>query len=338
MNWGEELQRGVTVCIPTYRPDHRFVRTLESIRNQTYPAVRCHASLDPCDGHIMPDIPEFDGLQIIAQDKRRGWVGNTNAVLATVQTPFFLIISHDDTLTPDYIEKCVDALVAEDSAMAAHGSLRQWGISHGNEMSTGSITGTRLERVKTYFERRPHLAELAWRGVARTSLLQKGLRLRAKRSDGLLSNTLWVLEVLCHGSTIHVPGVYYDRFVEADGLSRAYHSRSVEERSVMLADNAACVIDMIKAAKLPADLAEYVLNSWFRFLLNLQNNWNFLADEPRSDHRTFGELKPAIARLMSNMMLSVMKGQSDVTIFESTLEASTPLPKRGAGTKGDTDK
>jgi hypothetical protein len=310
-----QVDDSVTICIAAYRPDERFVRTLLSIRDQTHPHVRCNVSIDPSPGHVMPDLPQFDGLRLFEQTTRRGWVGNVNASLATVDTPFFLVLSHDDTLTPDYLAKCVAALNANPAAMAAHGTLRHWSLRQ-DSMSTDSIAGTRLERIKTFFERRPHLAELAWRGVVRSELLQRGLKLRAKRSDGFCSNTLWVLELLCHGSTINVPGIFYDRYVEADGLSRAYHARSLDVRSIMLADSAACVLDAARAAKLPPELTEYVLNAWLRFLLNLQNNWNFLADEPRSDHRTFAELRPAIARFMANMLLSVDRGQSDVTIFE----------------------
>src|SRR5262245_60906913 len=95
----------VTVIIPTYRPDERFVRTLESIRAQTHPAVFVNVSVDPVPDHVMPELPRMPRLNVIRQPSRRGWVGNTNALLATVRTPLFLAISHDDTLTPGYIEK-----------------------------------------------------------------------------------------------------------------------------------------------------------------------------------------------------------------------------------------
>ena len=217
----------VTVLIPSYRPDHRFVRTLESIRDQTHRAVWVNASIDPAHGHTMPQLPQFPNLTVIHRTTRLGWVGNTNALLATVRTPLFLMLSHDDTLTPDYLEKCVAALSPEPDAVVAHGSVRHHGLRQ-DAQTSASICGTRIERIKTFFRRGPHLAELAWRGVSRSWQLERGLRLRAKRSDGHLSNTLWALESVCHGASIDVPGIFYDRFVEADGLSRAFHQRSVE--------------------------------------------------------------------------------------------------------------
>jgi len=294
----------VTVIIPAYRPDHRFVRTLASLQAQTHPALWVNVSVDPAPGHAMPALPDIPRLTIIEQPIRRGWVGNTNALLPTVKTPLFLALSHDDTLTPEYLEKCVPALLADPEAMVAHGGYRQHGIGP-RELSTSSINGPRRERIKTFIDRQPHLAELGWRGVVRSELIARGLRLRTRRSDGHLSNTLWALELLFHGTSIDVPGVFYDRHVEADGLSREFHRRTLAERSVMLADNAACVLDAVNEARLPPDEAELAVVGWMSWLLDLQGNWNVLADELRSDQRTFSELHSAIARFVANVALSL---------------------------------
>jgi hypothetical protein len=294
----------VTVIIPTYRPDARFIRTLESIRAQTHPAVFVNVSVDPFPGHEVPDLPDMSRLTIIHQPTRLGWVGNTNALLPTIRTPLFLALSHDDTLTPKYVEKCVAALMQKPEAIVAHGAFRNHG-ARDDHMTTPPITGTRIERLREFIRRRPHMAELGWRGVTRTELVGRGIRLRTRRSDGHLSNVLWALEQLCYGDSVEVPGEYYDRFVEADGLSRQFHQRSLAERSAMLADNAACVLDVAREVGLSAGETEWVFTDWIQWLLELQGNWNVLADEPRSDARTLAEMRPAMARFVANVALSL---------------------------------
>ena len=299
----------VTVIIPTYRPDARFVRALECLQAQTHAAVYVNVSVDPAPGHVMPRLPDMPRLRIIHQPTRLGWVGNTNALLPTVQTPLFLPLSHDDTITPGYIERCVAPLTANPQAVVAHSGFRNRGVRE-DEMTTPSITGSRRERLKTYLDRGPHRAELGWHGVIRSELIGRGLRLRTRRSDGHLSNTLWVLEMLCHGDSLDAPGECYDRYIEPDGLSRQFHKRSTAERSAMLADNAACLLDMARDVGLPADETEWVMTRWIQWLLELQGNWNVLADEPRSDHRTLEETRPALARFVANVALSLADGDN----------------------------
>jgi len=294
----------VTVIIPTYRPDARFVRTLESIAAQTHAAVFVNVSVDPAPGHEMPKLPDVPRLTVFHQPARLGWVGNTNALLPTVRTPLFTALSHDDTLTPNYIEKCVAELSASPQAIVAHGAFRNHG-ARDDHFATPSISGPRHERLKEFIRRGPHMAELGWRGVARSSVIGRGIRLRTRRSDGHLSNVLWAMELLCYGESIEVAGEYYDRFIEADGLSRQFHKRSTAERSAMLADNAACVLDMAREVGLPADETEWIVREWIQWLLGLQGNWNVLADEPNSDQRTVAETRPAMARFAANLALSL---------------------------------
>jgi hypothetical protein len=80
----------------------------------------------------------------------------------------------------------------------------------------------------------------------------------------------------------------------------------------MLADNAACAPDAVAAAGLPPDEADFVVNAWIAWLLRLQGNWNILADEPRSDSRPLEEVRPAIARFITNVALSIVAGKDDV--------------------------
>lgn len=296
----------VTVVIPAYRPGARFVGVLESLAAQTYTDVLIRVSLDHSPGHILPDLPDLRGkrLEFIQQPQRLGWVSNVNALLGTVTTPFFVILAHDDQLSPRYIEQAVDVLERHPSVVVAHGTVRHHGIREGDVDSAPSISGDRMQRVMKLFERGPHKSALGYRGVVRSELLSHGLRLRARRSDGMFANDLLSFEIIVHGDSVSIPDIFFDKFTDPGGLSRDYHHRTYEQRAAMLADNLACLVDVVKDAGFPEDEQIEIAWRYANWLLGLQGNWNVVSEERNSDNETYASVRPAIALFAAQAVLS----------------------------------
>jgi len=296
---------GVSVLVPAYRPAH-LQRTLDSLAAQSMPASCVHVSLDYAPDFEAPGWPTLPGLLVHRQAQRLGWVGNVNWLLARVATPFFIILAHDDCLSPEYLADCTAALRENPQAVVAHGQCHHYGVRHGEVAFTEAIHGTPFARVMAFLDRGPHLAELGWRGVVRSSAIDAGLHLRCARSDGQFSNTLWALELLTLGESIALPQVHYAKHTdEVLGLSRQFHRREAAEKSRMLADNLACLVEVLAVRQFPPTERQLLLSRYALWLLELEGAWNVLSDRTDFAQMAYSELRPAIAQFVANALLSL---------------------------------
>jgi len=95
----------ITVCVPVYNGAAFVAETLESIAAQSFTDFHVLISVDKGDDDSEQQCRRFladDRFTLITQPARLGWVGNTNALIARVDSPFFCIIPHDDVIAPDY--------------------------------------------------------------------------------------------------------------------------------------------------------------------------------------------------------------------------------------------
>jgi glycosyltransferase involved in cell wall biosynthesis len=295
----------VTILIPAYRSDQRLVRTLASLQQQTCAPAVVELSFDGAPGYAPPELPALPGLRVCHQPRRLGWVAHVNRLLERVSTRYFLLLYHDDTITPEYVERAVAALDANPAAAVAHGAIRYHGLRD-DVLATASIRGEPVDRVREFLRRGPTAAELGQRGVVRSTVLQSGAHFRSRRSDGMFANTLWSLELLLSGDAIDMPGQFYDKFLDADGLSRAYHGRTREERSRMLGETVANFAAMLTDHAVPGDTIEDLVRCWTDWLLGIQGNWNVLADESSSDTRQVHEVRAALAGFIANVAASLV--------------------------------
>jgi hypothetical protein len=235
-------------------------------------------------------------------------VAHVNLLLGLVDAPYFMLIYHDDTITPDYIRMAVTELEANPAAVVAHGAVRVHGLRNAL-VRTASIRGAMLERAREFIQRGPTSAELAQRGVIRSSVLRAGGHFRSRRSDGMFANTLWSLELLLSGDSIEVRDQYYDKYLDPDGLSRQYHGRSLQERSRMLGESVANLATMLSEHGIGDADREELVRAWVDWLLGLQGNWNVLFDEPISDARSVAEARGAVAAFVANVISSLLTPQ-----------------------------
>lgn len=306
----------VTVLIPAYRPDERFTRALASLAAQDHPSVRVVVSLDHAPDHRRPPLPPIEHLQVHEQAARLGWVGNVNWLLSQIRTPYFMVLAHDDALSPTFLSRAVSALQGDPLAVVAHGQTCHEGVREGEVAATDSIRGSPVERVLEFLRRGPHLAEMAWRGVARASLVDRGLHLRTRRSDGQFSNTLWVLEQLLHGDSLAVPDIEYRKVTNPDlGLSRDFHRRDPAQRRLMLADNLACVVDVLRSAGVGEPERSRILAGYAQWMLGLGGPWRIAGPAAGPLPPELRQGLPALADFIAQALLS--------------LEAVTPRAEEG---------
>ncbi len=214
-----------------------------------------------------------------------------------------MLLYHDDTLTPGYVRRAIAALESNPAAVVAHGTVRYHGLRN-DVFATESIAGDRLDRVREFLRRGPTSAELAQRGVIRSTVLASRPHFRSRRSDGMFANTLFSLELLLFGDSIMIEGEYDDKFLEPDGLSRAYHGRSREERSRMLAESVVNMATLLMDHGVSNTESGELVKMWASWILGLQGHWNVLADEPSSDLRTVRDVRSAFAGFVADVASS----------------------------------
>ena len=107
----------VTIGIPTYNREALLRRALASALAQHYPALEVLVS-DNCsnDGTeaLCREVAVADPrVRYIRQKVNVGATANFNAVLSEARGEYFMWLSDDDVIAPDYVSECVVVLEAE---------------------------------------------------------------------------------------------------------------------------------------------------------------------------------------------------------------------------------
>jgi len=112
----------ISVIIPCYNAERTLLRTLESVRAQTYRPIEIFAVDDASrDGtlHLLRE-QEAAGVQVIAQPSNSGAAAARNAAIAAAQGEFLAFVDADDEWYPDKLERQLQ-LIANNPAVTMVG-------------------------------------------------------------------------------------------------------------------------------------------------------------------------------------------------------------------------
>ena len=187
----------VTIGLPTYRRGHLIRRALASIAAQTYRDFVLIISDDAAeDAEMMAAVREFsDALPeviLVTQKENLGMIGNFKFLLAAAETEYFMWISDDDEISPDYLEELVGLLDADPGTVTAMGKWMDM---------TSPTDGTIRSQIRPEAANRLHRLfhfvagkadDSAFYGVHRTECL------RQSRVPGYLPPNRGVLTNFCY--------------------------------------------------------------------------------------------------------------------------------------------
>lgn len=116
----------VTIGLPTYRRGHLIHRALASIAAQTYRDFVLIVSDDLGeDAETLEAVRAlsnaFPEIILVSQKENLGMIGNFKYLLAAAETEYFMWISDDDEISPDYLEELVGLLDADPDTVTAMG-------------------------------------------------------------------------------------------------------------------------------------------------------------------------------------------------------------------------
>ncbi|MGI9643909.1 MAG: glycosyltransferase family 2 protein [Ilumatobacteraceae bacterium] len=106
----------VTVVIPTYQEERHIERTLQAVRNQTYPKVVEVLVVDGRSDDRTRELAAAFGATVHDNPRRIQAAGLNVGIEAAVGDVIVRVDGHC-TIAADYVERCVDALERTDAAM-----------------------------------------------------------------------------------------------------------------------------------------------------------------------------------------------------------------------------
>jgi glycosyltransferase involved in cell wall biosynthesis len=218
----------VTLCIPAWNAEAFLAETLASARAQTWPHLRLVISVDrgaDRTAELVRDFARPGADSVIVQARRLGWVGNINAALAHVDTPWAMILPHDDVLAPAYVEACLQALRADARAVAAYSDIETFGEFNA-VMRQPSIAGSGLDRVESLL--RDHFAAVAFRAVFDVRRARR-FSMPTRAIGDFAADTLWMARLACRGNMLRVERPLYRKRFHAASTHGAWKTAGRDE-------------------------------------------------------------------------------------------------------------
>ena len=111
------VQKKITIGIPTYKRNHLLIKTLNCLKNQTFKDIDIYVSNNSTDNQdideinkIKKDIENEDfKFSLIHQKKNIGSINNLLFLLNLSNTKYFMWLCDDDEISP----KCLEILISD---------------------------------------------------------------------------------------------------------------------------------------------------------------------------------------------------------------------------------
>ena len=181
----------ILIGMPAFHGADVIQEALGSIAKQDHSNFRVLISVDGEDSDTAAACEPFladPRFELVIQNHRLGWAGNTNWLMSQPDYDFFCFWQHDDYTTSDYISE----LLAK-STICADGvcyfSKIQWFGLHDHSTIVPSVTGFAINRSLSVFET---LNGVPFRGLIRKSVIDRIGPIRRTEFDSAFEEFIWV--------------------------------------------------------------------------------------------------------------------------------------------------
>jgi glycosyltransferase involved in cell wall biosynthesis len=215
---------------------------------QDYAHVRLIVSVDQStDGtaDLARQLAAEHGFDLVIQPRRLGWIGNSNAVLRRMTSDFGMILPQDDVLSPSYVSRCMEALLANEASAVACSDIER--VPDGGGISQLELRGERVARVAKCIT--DGFAGVSYRGVVRFGRFRR--REIPNAIGGFAGDTLWMVRMAIAGEIIRVPEALYRKTFHAGSAHHAWKQMtSTQEDRRWLAHTAEIALLLLRDAPL----------------------------------------------------------------------------------------
>ena len=223
-----------TICIPAYRSGSSLVPTLRSALGQTRRDLRVEVAIEGTDDAeetltVCRDFEADPRLRVRVNDGVLGWAENIDAMLGRVETPFYLILPHDDLLHPEYVERLLAEHEREPGAAVAYADMFFLG-PQGRRKSSPIGRGDRDQRLQDFYL--AGAEAVPWRGVTRTALLGEGLHFPSNSYRSFAVECEYAQRLVASGPALYLPmSLFFKRDHEpgVTSVSRSWTSHGDPE-------------------------------------------------------------------------------------------------------------
>lgn len=221
----------VTIAIPAWNAAAFLRDAVESALAQTLRA-RIVISVDLSSDGTLALARELvtrhpDRLAVVGQTERLGFVRNSNAALGLIDTPFGMILPHDDRLRPAYVERALEALLANRAAVVACPDTLAFGFKEDIDVQQ-EYRGDAISRVERMV--RDGMNALVYRGLLNMRVVQR--HWLPDVAGGLFCDTLWMGRLAVRGEVIRVPEPLFEKRMHTASTHHAWKGRAGRAESL----------------------------------------------------------------------------------------------------------
>ncbi|MDA7424477.1 glycosyltransferase [Thalassococcus lentus] len=222
-----------TICIPAYKAEGFVQQAIESALAQTDPDIKVIISVDPAgDGTeaICMGYANDPRVTVRINEKRLGWVGNANACLDLIDTPFFAFCFHDDRLDPEFVSKLRAVLEANPTATAAFGTIQYFG-NRDHVVTQSDLTGPAAQRAATRMTGQAGNA-YSLKNLMRSGPVKAGLRM-AELPEGYFADWPFAIAYALAGEYLSVEDPIYRKRLWDASVTAGWQRVPLNERIKM---------------------------------------------------------------------------------------------------------
>ncbi|MGI9393244.1 MAG: glycosyltransferase, partial [Boseongicola sp.] len=201
---------------------------VESVLGQSYGNFSLFISIDPSSdrsGEICRSYQDDPRVTVVENETRLGWVGNVNACLDRVTTPYFAFCFHDDVWEPKFLEILIAALDNAPDAVAAFGAIERTGLVSCIDRP-GDVRGTPAFRAKDVLK--GNFPAYNIKNLMRSGPVLQGLRLPQIGKDGFVADLPFALAYGLAGDFVAVPETVYRKSHRTDSVTAMWRMHEVE--------------------------------------------------------------------------------------------------------------
>jgi glycosyltransferase involved in cell wall biosynthesis len=256
------MQRHPTVvaCVPAWNAAAFIERTLDSLAAQTCGDLRVLISVDlstDATAEICESYAARDGrFEVLRQQRRLGWIGNTNELLRHVEAKYCFFALHDDVLEPTFVSDLVAALEVNPRSVVAFSDMDTTYLD--GQVKIGAydlLDGVHdpVERTLRILGRRgdwwtPH------RGIFRVDIGKRIGGLRKHLAGEFRADWPWLVHLSLYGEFVRVPKVLCHKHYMKESLSLGWKRTRWQNAAL----NISCIREILRA-KVPIRLKCAVL-------------------------------------------------------------------------------
>jgi glycosyltransferase involved in cell wall biosynthesis len=218
----------VTALVPCYNSAGFIAKTLECLAVQTWPNIEILIGDDCSSDRTVQVVRSFakgrQNVRVLERSVNLGWLRNSNDLMKQGTGELMFFAFHDDLVSPDYVEKLVNALRRRPAAVLSYSDLELIEL----DGSRSEVRFDELTDLTSSFSRGLVMAKPSggwWapnRGIFRATAFERIGGIKPNDSGEYTADWTWLLHMALLGEFVRVPELLCQKFYKKGSLSKTW--------------------------------------------------------------------------------------------------------------------